>query len=182
VNRFKQKIIDYDDTIAMGNVQPSIASIAFNHKTRLTDSIFAFAKESNQIENIYDFNKHMLAEERLIQLLELEEITVADLCTFNDGHGRLRVNGECVRVGNHFPPKGGQNILYAVENILDMVNGLSDPYAVHHTFETIHPFTDGNGRTGRAIWLWQMVNKGTYNIENLFLQEWYYQSLDKGRA
>ena len=40
---------------------------------------------------------------------------------------------------------------------------------VHHQFESIHPFYDGNGRTGRIINVLYMVNKGLLNIPVLYL-------------
>ena len=30
----------------------------------------------------------------------------------------------------------------------------------HSHFEAVHPFTDGNGRTGRSLWALQMVTSG----------------------
>ena len=40
---------------------------------------------------------------------------------------------------------------------------------VHHQFESIHPFYDGNGRTGRIINVLYMVNKGLLDIPVLYL-------------
>jgi Fic family protein len=45
----------------------------------------------------------------------------------------------------------------------DAGHGLSLPLRLaiaHSHFEAVHPFTDGNGRTGRAIWPLQMVISG----------------------
>ena len=40
---------------------------------------------------------------------------------------------------------------------------------VHHQFESIHPFYDGNGRTGRIINVLYMVSKGLLDIPVLYL-------------
>lgn len=40
---------------------------------------------------------------------------------------------------------------------------------VHHQFESIHPFYDGNGRTGRIICVLYMVKQGLLNIPVLYL-------------
>ena len=35
-----------------------------------------------------------------------------------------------------------------------------DPFEAHCRFERIHPFVDGNGRTGRMLLWWQQVRAG----------------------
>ena len=35
---------------------------------------------------------------------------------------------------------------------------------LHHRFEQIHPFQDGNGRVGRAVLTWHLVRKGFFPI------------------
>lgn len=181
MNRFKQKLKDYNDTIANPEVDPSTAALAYNRKDRFLDNIYTFCEESNAIEGVYDEEEVRISEVNIHNFLGLDNITIADLCSFNTVHGRLRTNGECVTVGKHTPPKGGQHILYKLESIVEYANQEDNPFEVHQEFEQLHPFTDGNGRTGRALWLWQMINQNLYNCENLFLQQWYYQSLDKGR-
>jgi len=57
---------------------------------------------------------------------------------------------------------------------------------IHHQFESIHPFLDGNGRTGRMINILYLVLKGLLDIPILYLsryfikhREEYYELLKK---
>lgn len=47
------------------------------------------------------------------------------------------------------------------------------PWEVHIAYEMLHPFTDGNGRSGRMLWAWQMRN---FPLD--FLHTFYYQTLN----
>lgn len=60
-----------------------------------------------------------------------------------------------------------------IENLLRLYNEYSDddnchPLLLaawlHHRFEQIHPFQDGNGRVGRAILTWHLVKNGFFPI------------------
>lgn len=77
-----------------------------------------------------------------------------------------------VRVGAHHPPMGGPDIRLNLESLLQAGY---DPYTTHRLYQNLHPFTDGNGRSGRALWLHMM---GSAPIG--FLHHWYYQSLADG--
>lgn len=59
---------------------------------------------------------------------------------------------------------------------------------IHHQFESIHPFYDGNGRTGRIINILYLVKEGLLNIPILYLSRYinqnkgdYYRLLQKTR-
>lgn len=59
---------------------------------------------------------------------------------------------------------------------------------IHHQFESIHPFYDGNGRTGRIINILYLVAKGLLNLPVLYLSRFiimhkadYYTQLQQVR-
>jgi len=44
---------------------------------------------------------------------------------------------------------------------------------LHHRFEEIHPFADGNGRTGRALALWELYRRG-FDTHHIFSVDEFY--------
>ena len=151
-----------------------------------------FIRESNQIEG-EDTDGERLEREvpAYGEFLHLPELAVSDLVKFvsvvKPGN-RLRVAaGMDVRVGDHVAPFGGPEIVAHLMGLLSAINGRKlTAYAAHHEYETLHPFTDGNGRSGRVVWLWMHKNQtrgGAYEraIIRGFLLQWYYESLHFGR-
>jgi Fic family protein len=47
---------------------------------------------------------------------------------------------------------------------------------IHYRFESIHPFADGNGRTGRALALWELYRRG-FDTHHIFsVDEFYWEN------
>ena len=119
------------------------------------------------------------------QFLTLPEITVEDIETFllhdvqPDATLRAIVEGQNVIVGRHtYRLKVVCTYFHQLRELLDDVNaGYVSPYEAHQRYEALHPFTDGNGRSGRVLWLWMMG--GVRNVPLGFLHTWYYQSLSE---
>lgn len=139
-----------------------------------------FLAESNKIEGIFSTNEHEVKAAQ--EFLDLESMSIADLANFvqvvqPDAMFRDRDYLNVV-VGSHRPPRGGVHIKKLVMLLLGQVNaGDISPYRAHVEYERIHPFTDGNGRSGRLLWLWQMQREGLYSPVLSFLHAFYYQTL-----
>ena len=136
-----------------------------------------FIRESNRIERIT--REPTLNEiEAHATILRLGTMGIGALCKFVNvvAHGaKLRdKDGMNVRVGLHIPPFGGPHVQTTLQNILDRIHaGRLSAYAAHVEYERLHPFTDGNGRSGRALWLWQHNGNAPLG----FLHTFYYEAL-----
>lgn len=95
------------------------------------------------------------------------------------------------------PPQTYNEVLAFMSNLEQFINdhALSDldPLVkmaiVHHQFESIHPFYDGNGRTGRIINILYLVKEGMLNLPILYFSRYinqnkadYYRLLQKVRT
>lgn len=58
------------------------------------------------------------------------------------------------------------------DDTLSDVDPLTKMALIHHQFESIHPFYDGNGRTGRIISVLYLVKEGLLNAPVLYLSRY----------
>ncbi len=84
-----------------------------------------------------------------------------------------------VQVGNHMPP-AANDVSPLMFELLDWwnkdANRLSPILSsaiLHYRFEHIHPFADGNGRTGRALSLWELYRRD-FDSHHIFSVDEYY--------
>jgi Fic family protein len=125
------------------------------------------------------------------EILRLHKI-IADDVMDQGTAGRYRMIH--VRVERHVPPPP-EEVSGLMFELLTWWNEESSKLSpvlssaiVHYRFEAIHPFADGNGRTGRALALWELYRRGfdTHHIFSVDEFYWenrqhYYDALDKVR-
>lgn len=78
------------------------------------------------------------------------------------------------------PPQEGQRIVELMSNLEQFINDDElcpiDPLVkmavIHHQFESIHPFYDGNGRTGRIVNILYLVTSGLLDLPILYLSRY----------
>ena len=110
-------------------------------------------------------------------ILKLHKIMAADVMD-QGAAGRYRTIA--VRVGRYLPPPPS-DVSGLMFELLTWWNketaGLSPVLSsaiVHYRFEAIHPFADGNGRTGRALALWELYRRG-FDTHHIFSVDEFYR-------
>jgi len=88
---------------------------------------------------------------------------------------RNQETGEDVYV----PPQTGDEVLAHMNALERYINGAGnelDPLVrmaiIHHQFESIHPFSDGNGRIGRIVNVLYLTQQGLLEIPILYLSRY----------
>jgi len=153
-------------------------------------NLFKFAEESDRIEGIFDLDRHIQHTQALRVLLShgiLSQDALIEFVSKIEPKAKLRMSREEDRVyiGGHEAPRAPDSR----EMLIDLLMGVNlyhgtghipkdqqhRAWLYHSQYEFIHPFTDGNGRSGRALWLWLLRDHNPFRYS--FLQSFYYQSL-----
>ena len=118
----------------------------------------------------------------IVQLIKQTELSIRAI----PGTALKNEAGEVV----YTPPVGEAVIRDKLSNLEQFIHADDDldplvkMAVMHYQFEAIHPFPDGNGRTGRILNLLYLVDKGLLDIPVLFLSRYiianrsaYYEGL-----
>ncbi len=79
------------------------------------------------------------------------------------------------------PPEGESVVRRKLQNLEEYVHLSDGPdplikmAVIHYQFEAIHPFPDGNGRTGRIIGILYLVQQGLLDLPVLYLSRYIIQ-------
>ena len=85
------------------------------------------------------------------------------------------------------PPRGKGIVEKMLNDLIEFLND-DEMYPVdpllkmamaHYQFEAIHPFRDGNGRTGRIICLLYLIQKGLLELPILYMSAYILQNKDR---
>lgn len=190
------------DTI---NIQEAQASSAIENIITTQDELFKSSVANRKIENsavkevlhykealwygIEQMEKRPILNTNLfIRLVQIIKKNQAGIRNAPGTQLKNPANGKVV----YTPPEGDNIIREKLKNLEDFIHGEDDidPLVkmaiVHYQFEAIHPFFDGNGRTGRIILLLYLQLSGLLQLPALYLSRYiiehkheYYTQLRK---
>lgn len=103
---------------------------------------------------------------------------------------KMKVRNDAVVIENratqtliYRPPTGYGNLIRLLTNLDRFINDKADGLeplvkmaVMHYQFEAIHPFTDGNGRTGRILNILYLVHQGLLDVPILYLSRFFIQN------
>ena len=146
------------------------------------DSIDPATKEALQYRNA------LLSGFQSLQRLPLCTQTAVQVCSVIKGRDMdiRRIGGTALKTGHsgkivYTPPEGEELIRQKLANWEKFIHESDhiDPLIVmaiaHYQFEAIHPFADGNGRTGRVLNSLFLIEKGLLGLPILYLSRYIIQ-------
>lgn len=194
------------NTLALQEAKDSSAveNIVTTHDELYKANLFAEALTNPAAKEVQDYAfalKQAFAAVRRTGLIRLDDILAVQQQLEHNQAGLRRLPGTALKNARtgavvYTPPQHGAEISQLMANLVQYINDDSlcdaDPLVkmaiIHHQFESIHPFYDGNGRTGRIINILYLVAKGLLNLPVLYLSRFiimhkadYYMQLQQVR-
>lgn len=128
---------------------------------------------------------------RLKDIVSIQEVLVDNTAGIRNTPGTVLKNDKTGEVV-YTPPQDKDEILDLLSNFIDHFNGQNDLSPLinlailHYQFESIHPFYDGNGRTGRILNILYLLLNNLIDVPILYLSSYiianksdYYQLLNQ---
>ena len=161
------------------------------------DSIYKVLTESGFKEEaakeVVDYRKSIWRGYEIIKekgfistnvLVELQSIIEPNQTGIRKNPGTNLVNSKTGEI-IYTPPQSESEIRDLLKNLEDYINDSSDEVdplikmaLIHYQFETIHPFYDGNGRTGRILNVLYLVLNNLLDSPILYLSNYINKNKD----
>jgi len=160
------------------------------------------SREVKEVKNYKDallFGYEKVKKQKILTLndiVQIQNILVANDAGVRKQSGTILKNeatGETV----YTPPQSYDEVMRLLQNLVEYINDdsmedfdhLVKMAIIHFQFESIHPFYDGNGRTGRIINVLYLVLKDLLDLPILYLSRYiirnksdYYRLLQEVRV
>lgn len=178
------------NTLALQEAKDSsaIENIITTHDELYKAQLFGEMFKTASVKEVSNYAKALKHGFSLVQkqkiltenhILEIQKILERNDAGFRKVPGTALVNqstGETV----YTPPQDHDTIIKLMNNLIEYMNTPQihdvDPLVkmavIHYQFETIHPFYDGNGRTGRIINILYLVLENLLAIPVLYLSRY----------
>ena len=173
------------------------ASSEIENIVTTTDELFRFAQDSStsaspETKETLRYRAALFAGLDSVTRRPLSTTTAIEICSII--HGRemnvrrrpgTYIGNPITKVPNYTPPTGEQIIRDKLANWENFIHGSGhgvDPLIMmaiaHYQFEAIHPFEDGNGRTGRILNVIQLMQADLLQSPILYLSRYIIQNKD----
>ena len=195
------------ETLALREARESsaIENIISTFDEVYQSNLFSNQYASPEAKEVHQYAKALIEGFNLVKkygilsnnhILQIQQIVEQNNAGYRKLPGTKLLNdktGEIV----YTPPQGHDSIVALMNNLEVFINDDKimdiDPLIkmaiVHHQFESIHPFYDGNGRTGRILNILYLVQKKLLHLPVLYLSKYiiknksdYYRLLQEVRV
>lgn len=165
-------VTTYDDLYRSDSHTKSFVSIA-------AKEVHSYAKALREGYEKVKNNK-LLTNNDIIQIQASIEGNHAGFRKLPGTSLRNDATGEVI----YTPPQNPDEIITLMSNLEKFINDddlcdwdpLTKMAIIHHQFESIYPFYDGNGRTGRIINILYLVKQGLLDVPVLYLSRYINQN------
>lgn len=170
----------------------AIENIITTHDELFSSDSIAQQFASSAAKEVYNYASALkegfaiVREKQLItcnQIIEIQSMLEETKSGFRKLPGTALKNGETGETV-YTPPQNHTEIVTLMSNLENFINddSLTDIDAlvkmaiIHHQFESIHPFYDGNGRTSRIINILYLVKEDLLHLPILYLSRYINQN------
>ncbi len=180
------------DTLTLQEAKDSseIENIVTTHDDLYKENILIESK-SQSAKEVYNYARglklgfQIVRKEKLLlnkHILQIQKQLLENNAGFRTQAGTRLVNSQGQVV--YTPPQQKEEILDLMANLEKYINNndfsdldsLIKMAVIHYQFESIHPFYDGNGRTGRIVNILYLVQQGLLDIPILYLSRYITQN------